>query len=148
MKKRIISSLIIVFLIVAVDQFTKYLVRTHIQPFEVIEILPFLNLVSVRNEGAAFGMFRSLGNTFFIAISVAALIFISWVIVLGKDDYRLYSLLAGGAAGNMIDRIMFGKVVDFIDLTVNGYHWPAFNVADSALTLGICFLFVKMILRK
>lgn len=148
MKKRIISSLIIVFLIVAVDQLTKYLVRTHIQLFEVIEVLPFLNLVSIRNEGAAFGMFRSLGNTFFIVISVAALIFIFWVIVSGKDDYRLYSLLAGGAAGNMIDRIMFGKVVDFIDLAVSGYHWPAFNVADSALTLGIGFLFVKMFLRK
>ena len=147
MKKRIIYGLFLVFAIVVFDQSTKYLARTNIGQFETIEVIPFVNLVNVQNEGSAFGMFRSLGNTFFILISAAALIFMAWIIAAGKEDYRLFSLLAGGALGNLIDRIMLGHVVDFIDITVSGFHWPAFNVADSALSAGIFFLLLKM-LRK
>ena len=144
MKKRIIYGLLIIFAILVLDQSTKYLARTHIGQFETIEIMPFINLVNVENEGSAFGLFRSLGNTFFVLISTAALIFMSWIIVTGKEDYRLFSILAGGAAGNFIDRIMLGHVVDFIDVTVSGFHWPAFNVADSALSIGIFLLLLRM----
>ncbi|MEW6109052.1 MAG: signal peptidase II [Nitrospirota bacterium] len=140
MKKRIFFALISIILIVLLDQTTKYFARVYIHPFETIEILPVLNLVNVRNEGAAFGMFRSLGNAFFTLISLAALVFLLWIIVAGKENYKLFALLAGGAAGNLIDRIMLGYVVDFIDITVSGFHWPAFNVADSALTIGIVLL--------
>jgi len=147
MKKRIIYGLLLVLSIIIFDQTTKYLVRTHINQFETISIIPFINLVNVQNEGSAFGMFKSLGNTFFVLISTAALIFMAWIIAVGKEDYRIFSLLAGGAAGNLIDRLRLGHVVDFIDVTVSGFHWPAFNVADSALTVGIFLLMFRM-LRK
>ncbi|MFZ2198377.1 MAG: signal peptidase II, partial [Thermodesulfovibrionales bacterium] len=147
MKKRIYYSLLLISIIVLLDQATKYLARTYINPVESIELLPILNLVSVRNQGAAFGMFRSLGNNFFIAISFAAILFMLWVIVTAKEDYRIFSLLAGGAIGNLIDRLTLGYVVDFIDFTVSGHHWPAFNVADSALTLGITFMLITLVMK-
>lgn len=148
MRKRVLYSLLIVALIVLLDQVSKYLVRMYIQPFETRDVLPVVNIVNVRNKGAAFGMFGGLGNTFFVAISVAALLFICWIIVTGREDYRIFSLLAGGAAGNLTDRLVLGSVVDFIDVHVAGYHWPAFNVADSALTLGILLLGIKLLRRK
>jgi len=148
MKKRIYYSLLFISFIVLLDQATKYLARTYINPMESIELLPILNLVSVRNQGAAFGMFRSLGNNFFIAISFAAILFMFWVIVTAKEDYRIFSLLAGGAIGNLIDRLTLGYVVDFIDFTVSGYHWPAFNVADSALTIGITSMLITLVIKR
>lgn len=148
MKKRILYSFIFILFIVLLDQITKYFARIHIHPLETIELLPILNLVYVRNEGAAFGMFRSLGNNFFIIVSIAAVFFMFWVIITAKEDYRIFSLLAGGAIGNLIDRLSLGYVVDFIDVTVSGHHWPAFNVADSALTIGISFMIVSLLRRK
>ena len=148
MKKRIYYSLLFISIIVLLDQVTKYLARTYINPMESIELLPILNLVSVRNQGAAFGMFRSLGNNFFIAISFAAILFMLWVIVTAKEDYRIFSLLAGGAIGNLIDRLTLGYVVDFIDFTVSGHHWPAFNVADSALTIGITSMLITLVIKR
>ena len=148
MKKRIYYSLLFISIIVLLDQATKYLARTYINPLESIELLPILNLVSVRNQGAAFGMFRSLGNNFFIAISFAAILFMLWVIVTAKEDYRIFSLLAGGAIGNLIDRLTLGYVVDFIDFTISGHHWPAFNVADSALTIGITFMLITLVIKR
>jgi signal peptidase II len=93
-------------------------------------------------------MFRSLGNNFFIGISVAAILFMLWVIVTAKEDYRVFSLLAAGAIGNLIDRLTLGYVVDFIDVTVSIHHWPAFNIADSALTIGIGFLMINLFIRR
>lgn len=148
MKKRISYALIFISFIVLLDQATKYLARTYISPLEPIKLLPVLNLVNVRNQGAAFGMFSSLGNHFFIAISVAAILFMLWVIVTAKEDYRVFSLLAGGAIGNLLDRLTLGYVVDFVDVTVSGHHWPAFNIADSALTTGIALMIVMIFLKK
>jgi signal peptidase II len=148
MKKRVILSLLIALSIVLSDQITKYLARTYIQSYETIRVLPVLDLVNVRNEGAAFGMFRSLGNTFFIAISLAAIIFMSWIIVKDKEDYRIFALLAGGAAGNLIDRLTLGYVVDFISVGAGGYHWPAFNIADSALTVGMALMACNLLKAK
>jgi signal peptidase II len=148
MKKRVGYSLLIISFIVLLDQLTKYFARTYIHPLESIELLPLLNLVSVQNQGAAFGMFRSFGNNFFIGISFAAIFFMLWVIFTAKEDYRIFSLLAGGAIGNLIDRLTLGYVVDFLDVTVAGHHWPAFNVADSALTLGIAFLMINLLIRR
>jgi signal peptidase II len=140
MKKRILISFLIALSVVLADQMTKYLARTYISPYETIRLLPALNLVNVQNQGAAFGMFKSFGNTFFISVSIAAIIFMSWIIVKDKEDHRIFALLAGGAIGNLIDRLILGYVVDFIDITVSGYHWPAFNVADSALSIGMVLM--------
>ncbi len=148
MKKRITLSSIIALVVVVLDQITKYLARTHINAYESIELLPILNLVNVQNRGAAFGMFSSFGNIFFICISVAALIFMAWVIVKDKEDHRIFALLAGGAAGNLIDRLILGYVVDFVDVFVAGHHWPAFNVADSALSIGMVFMALSILRQK
>jgi len=148
MKKKVVYPLCIISFVVVFDQLTKYLARTLIHPLEPVELLPVLNLVSVRNQGAAFGMFSGLGNNFFIIISVSAILFMLWVILTAKEDYRVFSLLAGGAIGNLIDRATLGYVVDFIDVTVSGHHWPAFNVADSALSLGIVFLMFNLLIKR
>jgi signal peptidase II len=146
--KHILYALFIVMLVVFFDQITKYLVRSSVDPFETISLLPVLNLVNVQNKGAAFGMFRSLGNTFFIVISIVAILFIIWVIITNKENYLIFSLLAGGAAGNLTDRILFGAVTDFMDLHIAQYHWPAFNVADASLTLGILFIIIQLFRKK
>jgi signal peptidase II len=148
MKNKVVYPLCIISFVVLLDQITKYLARTRIHPLESIELLPVLNLVSVRNQGAAFGMFSSLGNNFFIIISLAAVLFMLWVIVTAKEDYRVFSLLAGGAIGNLIDRVTLGYVVDFIDVAVSGHHWPAFNVADSALSIGIVLLMLNLLIKR
>lgn len=148
MKQRIIFSVLLVAAIVVLDQATKYFVRVHIHPTQTIELLPFLNLVNIRNEGAAFGLFKSFGNTFFMIVSAVAVAFMSWVIVSGKEDWRVFSLLMGGAIGNLIDRMAHNSVVDFLDVFVSRYHWPSFNVADSALTIGIFFLLISMLKKK
>ena len=147
MKNKVVYPLCIISFVVLFDQITKFLARTRIHPMESIELLPVLNLVNVRNQGAAFGMFSSLGNNFFIIISVAAVLFMLWVIIAAKEDYRVFSLLAAGAIGNLIDRVTLGYVVDFMDVTVSGHHWPAFNVADSALSLGIVFLMFNLVIN-
>jgi len=148
MKQRIRLSVFIALSVIVLDQITKYLARTHIGAYESIELLPMLNLVNVQNRGAAFGMFRSFGNMFFISISVAALIFMSWVIIKDKEDHRIFALLAGGAAGNLIDRLTLGYVVDFVDVAAAGHHWPAFNVADSALSIGMVFMALSILRKK
>lgn len=140
MKQRILRSLVIAGAVVLLDQATKYLARTSLHAGETISVLPWLELVNVRNQGAAFGMFSSFGNGFFITLSAAALVFMAWIIITGKDDYRIFALLAGGAGGNLIDRVALGHVVDFISLGAGGYHWPAFNVADSALSIGMVLM--------
>jgi len=134
----IITSLIIVLL----DQGTKHLVRTMIRPFETINLLPFLQLVHIRNEGAAFGLFRSIGNVSFIIISIIAIAVVSYLMIREKRDRFNLSLILGGAVGNLIDRLIYGNVTDFIDVYAGRFHWPAFNVADSALTIGISLIFL------
>ncbi|MFN3479239.1 MAG: signal peptidase II [Thermodesulfovibrionales bacterium] len=136
-----IYLLLSLFIILA-DQVTKHLVRTMIMPHEAIEVLPFLQIVHIRNVGAAFGLFRGFGNITFIIISIAAIIAVFYLLVRDKKDRISYSLILGGAIGNLIDRIIYGDVTDFIDLYAGRFHWPAFNVADSALTIGISLMFL------
>jgi signal peptidase II len=148
MLKRAKHVLFIVFTVIALDQITKYLVINYIGPFDSVKLSPFLHLVSVRNTGAAFGMFKNFSGSFFIGISVVAIIFIIWLIFTSKYNYFGLSLVLGGAIGNLIDRVRYGKVVDFIDFSVGSFHWPAFNVADSSLTVGIIIIFLILLLKK
>ena len=146
--RRVINVLLIVLSIIALDQITKYLVISYLSPFDSIEIFPFLHIVNVRNTGAAFGMFRGLGSNFFVIISVVAIIFVIHLLI--RKVYNTFglSLILGGAIGNFIDRIIYGKVVDFADFSVGNFHWPAFNVADSSLTIGIIIIFLTSLLKK
>lgn len=129
--------------VLILDQITKYAVMAHLSPYEVIETVPgFFNLVYYRNPGAAFGILNkagALGKYILLAISAGALFFIASLVRSSKDSlYTLgLSLIAGGAAGNLIDRAREGSVVDFLDFYIGSLHWPAFNVADSAITVGV-----------
>jgi signal peptidase II len=138
----------VVFSVVFLDQIMKYLIINYVSPFDSIDIFPFLHIVSVRNTGAAFGSFKGFGSGGFIAISVIAIIFV--INLLRKRMYNTFalSLVLGGAIGNLIDRVLYGKVVDFVDLNVGRFHWPAFNVADSALTVGIVVILITSISPK
>lgn len=125
------------------DQLTKYFVLKYVGPFDVITILPFFNIIYAENIGSAFSMFKSLGNTFFIVVASLAMVFVSVLLVKDRDNRLVFSLVLGGAAGNLMDRIIRGHVVDFLDVYAGRYHWPTFNVADSALTIGIVLLVYK-----
>jgi signal peptidase II len=146
--KKAAGGLSIVLAVIALDQITKYLIVSSLSPYATIEVFPFLNIVNIRNTGAAFGMFRGLGSGFFILISAAAIIFVT--ILMMRNAYNLFglSLVLGGAVGNLIDRLVYGKVVDFIDVFVGNFHWPAFNVADSSLTVGIGIILLTSLIKK
>ena len=146
--RRSVYILLIVLSIIAIDQITKYFVISYLTPSDSIEIFPFLHLVIVRNTGAAFGMFRNFGSTFFVGISVLAVIFIVYLLIKSSYNFIGLSLVLGGAIGNLIDRILYGKVVDFIDFSIGKFHWYTFNVADSSLTVGIIIIFLISLFRK
>jgi signal peptidase II len=146
--KKPVHVLLIVLSIILLDQITKYLVISYLTPFDSIRIFSFLHIVNIRNLGAAFGMFKGLGSSFFIGISLLAIIFVMWLLVTSKYSYFGLALIFGGAIGNLTDRILYGKVVDFIDFSVGRFHWPAFNVADSALTIGIMIIFLTSLFSK
>jgi len=148
MNKKSLYTLLIVAGIIALDQITKYLIKNHLGQADSIEIFSFLHIVSVRNTGAAFGMFRNMGSSFFIMVSISAIIFVIYLLKKNAYNYVGLSLLLGGAIGNLIDRILYGRVVDFIDFSIGSYHWPAFNVADSALTTGIGIILITSVLKK
>jgi len=138
-------------LIVVLDFLTKRVVTTNILPHESINILPFLRIVHVENKGAAFGLFSALGNNIFVFISVITIVIIAVYAYRFAKGWEIYSfsLILGGALGNLIDRLTIGKVVDFIDIFIGKWHWPAFNVADSALTVGIgLFILINLRPRK
>ncbi|MBI4849037.1 MAG: signal peptidase II [Nitrospirae bacterium] len=140
---------IIASLVAITDYITKKAVVAKLTLFDKIDVLPFLRIVHVENKGAAFGLFANLGNNIFMAISVIAIIAILVYVsrfAKGSEVFS-FSLILGGAIGNLLDRIATGKVVDFIDVYINKWHWPAFNVADSALTVGI-ILFIWSSLRS
>ena len=142
--KKLPFSAVITFSVVILDYISKQTILDRIMPHEAVDVLPFLRIVNVQNEGAAFGLFTSLGNNFFIIISFVAIILIVIYISRIKGRLELFSisLILGGAVGNLIDRLTVGKVVDFIDFFVGKWHWPAFNVADSALTVGIILFLI------
>ncbi|MCS7149148.1 MAG: signal peptidase II [Caldimicrobium sp.] len=126
------------------DRLTKYLVLQA--DYKILEITPFLNLVKVWNKGIAFGFFRESPDIFnFLLILLIPLILLAVFFfakrVSGVDRVSL-SLIFGGGLGNWLDRIALGAVLDFIDIHVRNYHWPAFNIADASISLGlILFLF-------
>ncbi|MBF0344746.1 MAG: signal peptidase II [Nitrospirae bacterium] len=130
------------------DQITKYLIVERLPLYDSVVVLPFFNIVYVRNVGSAFGLFKGLGNSTFIVLSIVALAILGILIRISDKDLGALSLLLGGAAGNMTDRIARGYVVDFLDIYVGRYHWPSFNVADSALTIGIIILIIGQFRAK
>lgn len=125
--------------VVILDYITKRAIVEYVNPSEAIEVLPFLRIVHVKNPGAAFGLFSNLNNNVFIFISIIAVALIILYSISLRRGLELFSLslILGGVGGNLIDRLTIGQVIDFIDFFVGSWHWPAFNIADSALTIGI-----------
>ena len=146
MTKKPFLFLLLSGIIFALDQATKQVITASVSPFEVIRVLPFLNIVYVENTGSAFGLFKSLGNAFFIVLSLGAVALLLFLLFRDEENRLAYSLVLGGAAGNVTDRIMRGYVIDFVDFFAGSLHWPAFNVADSALTVGIGLMFAAVVL--
>lgn len=138
-------------LVIFADQVTKQLVIKHLGWFDVQPLLPVLNLVHMKNTGAAFSMLSSLPPWTFALLGVA----VSTAIVLwmrknqqGQTLVALaLSLILGGALGNVIDRARLGHVTDFIDFHIGSWHFAAFNVADAAITVGAGLLILDMILQ-
>lgn len=137
----------LIFFIFILDQFTKYLALKFLWPDKVIKVLPFFNLVYVENTGTAFGMFKFLGSAFFIILALIITAFLVYLLFRDSQNWLVYSLIIAGALGNITDRVIYGYVIDFIDLHAGGFHWPAFNVADSAISIGIV-LFLYKSLKK
>jgi signal peptidase II len=146
MKRPLLPFFIIAAAVFVLDQASKYYIKANVGHYAAIKVLPFFNIVYAENTGSAFGMLKGLGIWFFIGVSTAAVIFLSVLIIRDRVHAFAYALLLGGAAGNLFDRAFHGYVVDFLDFYVSTFHWPAFNVADSALTLGIAFLFIKTLM--
>jgi signal peptidase II len=135
--------------VVVLDQLTKFAATDYLSQHGEIHLTPFLNLVLVHNTGAAFGFLSGAGgwqNVFFIIIALAASIFMLWMYWrLSAQDKLLATalmLVLGGALGNLLDRLIHGYVIDFIDVYYGTWHWPAFNVADSTITIGAVLLVI------
>lgn len=135
-------------LLVVLDQLTKYWVSANFDYGAARAVTGFFNLVLTHNKGAAFSFLASAGGWqrgFFICIALVAIVVISVLLARHAGD-KLFcvslALILGGAIGNVLDRIALGYVVDFLDFHVAGWHWPAFNLADSAITVGAVLLIV------
>ena len=134
-------------LVLVIDQLTKRVVDTSMQLHQTIELIPFFQLTYMRNQGAAFSFLSGAGGWqrwFFIGLAVIASVFICFWLKRLANTQRweaiAWALVLGGALGNLIDRIIYGYVIDFLDVYYGDWHWPAFNVADSAITLGVILL--------
>lgn len=140
--------------VIALDQVTKLIVVRTLPLHETVPVIRGLfNLLHLRNRGIAFGLLNRPGSDsifFFLTVMTigAVLLMIFWFSRLTREERKIklgLSLIIGGAVGNLIDRLRLGEVIDFLDFYVGAYHWPAFNVADSAITIGTLWLAVTLI---
>jgi signal peptidase II len=148
---------LIAFLIVVFDRLAKWVVDKNIALHESVAIVPgFFHLTHVENRGAAFGLFAESPSERKIAVlvlfSLVALVVVS--ALLWKNSHAMtttgvgLALILGGALGNLWDRLVSGHVVDFLDFYVGSYHWPAFNLADSAIVIGALLLVTEILFSK
>jgi len=149
--------LLIMLLIVISDQLTKLWIVENFALHDSLPVIPgFFNLVLVHNTGAAFGMLSNLPplwrQVFFVGVAAVA---VSVLVIMQRrlgGQHPLYAvsfgLISGGAAGNLIDRLKQGSVIDFLDFHVKEHHWPAFNVADSGITVGVGIFLILQFLEE
>jgi len=142
--------------VVVLDQATKALVMERFAMFELLPVIPGLfNLTYLTNTGAAFGMLAGAPTiwrqVFFVGVALAALGVLGFSYRQFRSQGTIFAhaigLIAGGAVGNLLDRLRFGAVVDFLDFYLGTHHWPAFNVADSAITIGVGLFILGSILH-
>ncbi len=139
--------------LILVDQYTKFLVNTHIPLYYSIKVIEnFFHLTHVRNPGVAFGLFADQDSEYkalvFILISTVAIIAILVIYHQTPDDKKMVRtgliMIFSGAIGNLIDRIAYKEVIDFVDIFYNNHHWPAFNFADACITIGVGFMILDI----
>ena len=154
LKKFIIYVSLILFITITLDQLTKYIAFIVLfKDQQVLIINHYLNFRPVWNDGISFGMLQGYGNFGRVSFIIIALIISLWIIIYSKKLNTIgfigYNMIAGGAIGNVIDRVIHGKVIDFIDFHYKEYHWPAFNMADSFIFIGVLlFLYNELIVIR
>ena len=138
-----LSWLLVAVLVLALDLITKYFAYTQLIPYQANKVLSFFNLTLAFNKGAAFSFLNSASgwqNGFFIILAILiSIILIIWLYRLEKNEKwqgLSIALILGGAWGNLYDRIHLGYVIDFLDFHIGNHHWPIFNIADSAISIG------------
>ena len=155
MKRSIIFFIVVAAVVIALDQITKDAISSRFLMHESYGVINGLfNLVYVMNPGAAFGFLSGASAAFryifFIGVTFIAILLIIYYLVKSKPGSIVtvlpLTLIFAGAVGNLIDRIRFGAVVDFLDVYIGSWHWPAFNVADSAITVGAILMIWEMII--
>lgn len=156
MKRKYWVLLIICVWILFVDQWTKHVIQQRLVLYQKVEVIRgIFNLVHVRNTGGAFGIFGGekggLGSLIFVVVSLVAIgtiLFLYFRLKEDEDTLSLsFSLVLSGAMGNLIDRLRYGEVVDFLDFFLSSFHWPAFNFADSAICLGIGLMALELLIQ-
>jgi signal peptidase II len=137
-------------LALVLDQWSKHIIDGSMQLYQSIPVLPYFNLTYVHNTGAAFSFLSQAGGWqrwFFAALAFTVSVVITiWLARLNKHESLLaaaLSLILGGAVGNLIDRLLYGYVIDFLDVYYQNWHWPAFNIADSAITVGVVLMIAE-----
>ena len=154
LKKFIIGVILILSLTILLDQLTKYIAFIVLfKEKQVLIINHYLNFRPVWNDGISFGMLQGYGNFGRISFIIIAISISLWIIIYSKKlniiGFVGYNMIAGGAIGNVIDRVIHGKVIDFIDIHYKEYHWPTFNMADSFIFIGVLlFLYNELIVLK
>lgn len=143
--------------VVLFDQLTKFIIKMNFALHEsIIVIANFFNITYILNPGGAFGFFATQTPGFrkfiFLFLSSVVALFVLWFYQRCAKEYVFLSyglaLIFGGAVGNLIDRFLYGKVVDFLDFYIRSAHWPAFNIADSAITVGMGILIYHIVFNK
>ena len=147
-RRALTIALAVSLVLVIADQWTKYAISSNLRYGESVASNSFFNLVLVYNKGAAFSFLSNAGGwqrMFFIVITCAAILVLMWLIAKHESE-KLFrwglTLILGGAIGNLIDRVAYGHVIDFLDFHFAGWHFWAFNVADSAISVGAALLIV------
>ncbi len=157
MRNKYIRLVVIGGVIVIIDQLTKFFIVKYLPLHDTVPVVSGLfNIIHIKNPGGAFGLLANLTpgmRTFiflFISSLAVGLIFYFYIKTPVNQAWLAagFALIFGGAIGNLIDRIRFGVVTDFLDFYLSKYHWPAFNVADSAITVGIGIFIVHLLFKK
>jgi signal peptidase II len=156
MKRKYWVLFIFLFGVLLLDQLTKSMIVQKLFLYEKVEVIRgFFNIIHVRNTGGAFGIFGGqkggLGSVLFVVVSLLAIGTIVYLFVKAREDEKVlafsFTLILSGALGNLIDRIRYGEVIDFLDFHVSTYHWPAFNIADSAICIGIGLMALELLAK-
>jgi signal peptidase II len=141
--------------VLVLDQGSKRLADSLLGPHDVVSLLPFLALRKTYNPGAAFSFLSNASGWqrwFFVGLALVVIgVLVTWLRRLPAGQGRLIyglALILGGAAGNLIDRLLYGHVIDFIDLYYKAWHWPTFNIADSAISIGAALLILDAFLGR